>query len=136
MSERAEVEALMRRLIDHFWNRQALSDIGAVFAPDAVLHSGPNDHVGHAGILGYAEPFMAAFPDLRHDIVHLLIDGGMAAMRYRGSGHLAHDYDGMKGQGQAMSYHGNAIFRLQDGLIAEVWSNSDLSNWSAAQPRA
>ena len=134
--DRAATEALLKRLIDHFWNRQAIAEIGTVFAPDAVLHSGPTDYAGHRGIRAYAEPFMAAFPDLRHEIVLLLIDGDMAAMRYRGSGHLAHDYDGMKGEGQAMAYHGNAIFRLQDGLIAEVWSNSDLSNWSAAQPRA
>lgn len=134
--DRDKAQALLTRLIEHFWNRQAIAEIGTVFAADAVLHSGPNDYAGHAGIRAYAEPFMAAFPDLRHDIVHLLIDGDMAAMRYRGSGHLAHDYDGMKGQGQAMEYHGNAIFRLQDGLIAEVWSNSDLSLWSTRQPRA
>ncbi len=134
--ERDKAQALLTRLIDHFWNRQAIADIGAVFAADAVLHSGPNDYAGHAGIRSYAEPFMAAFPDLKHEIVHLLIDGDMAAMRYRGSGHLAHDYDGMMGQGQAMEYHGNAIFRLKDGLIAEVWSNSDLSLWCARQPRA
>ena len=136
MADRLSVEALMRRLIDHFWNRQAIAEIGTVFAPDAVLHSGPNDHVGHEGIRGYAEPFMAAFPNLNHEIEHLLIDGGMAAMRYRGSGNMAHDYDRMKARGQPMEYHGNAIFRLKDGLIAEVWSNSDLSIWSAKQPRA
>ncbi|MDA0221489.1 MAG: ester cyclase [Proteobacteria bacterium] len=135
MNDRKATEALMQRLIEHFWNAMAIADIGTVFAPDAVLHSGPNDHVGHAGIRAYAEPFMAAFPDLRHDIVFLLIDGGMAAMRYRGHGHMAHDYDGMKGQGQAMEYHGNAIFRLKDGLIAEVWSHSDLSLWSDRKPR-
>jgi predicted ester cyclase len=133
--DRDKAQALLTRLIDHFWNRQAIAEIGTVFATDAVLHSGPNDYAGHRGIRDYAEPFMAAFPDLRHEIVHLLIDGEMAAMRYRGSGHLAHDYDGMKGEGQAMEYHGNAIFRLQEGLIAEVWSNSDLSLWSARQPR-
>lgn len=134
--DRGATEALMRRLIEHFWNRQAIADIGTVFAGDAVLHSGADDHVGHAGIRGYAEPFMAAFPDLKHEILHLLVDGDMAAMRYRGSGHLAHDYDGMKAASQEMEYHGNAIFRLQDGLIAEVWSNSDLAVWCARQPRA
>jgi len=135
MTDRATAQALLERLIEQFWNQQAIAAIGEVFAPDAVLHSGPNDHVGHAGIRGYAEPFMAAFPDLRHDIVFLLIDGGMAAMRYSGHGHLRHDYDGMKADGQPMAYHGNAIFRLKDGLIAEVWSHSDLGLWCAEQPR-
>ena len=73
--ERTAVQALMKRLIEHFWNRQAIADIGTVFTPGAVLHSGATDYAGHDGIRGYAEPFMAAFPDLTHEIVHLLIDG-------------------------------------------------------------
>jgi predicted ester cyclase len=136
MTDRETARALLTRLIEHFWNRQALDDVGSVFAPDAVLHSGPNDHAGHAGIRSYAAPFMAAFPDLRFEIQHLLVDGDMGAMRFRGTGHLARDWDGVKAAGQALTYHGNGIFRLKEGRIAEAWSNSDLAAWMAKQPRA
>ena len=35
--------------------------------------------------------------------------------------------------GQRISYHGNVIFRLSAGRIAEVWSVSSLGDWVAAQ---
>ena len=137
MSGRNEAEALLRRLIEVYWNGQALARIGEVFAADAVVHFGATDYVGHRGINEeFAGPFMAAFPDLRHDILHVLVDGDSAAMRYRGSGHMAADYGGARASGQSFEYHGIAIFRLAGGRIAEVWSNSDMASWLAAQPQA
>jgi predicted ester cyclase len=137
MTDRNTQEAVVVRVIDQFWNGQALERIGEVFTDDAVIHFGATDYVGHAGIIEeFARPFMAAFPDLKHDILALLIDGDRAAMRYRGTGHMQKDYGGARAAGQPFEYHGIAIFRVDEGRVAEVWSNSDMANWLAAQPRA
>jgi len=137
MADRAKAEEVLVRLIEQYWNKQDLAGIGKVFAADATVHFGATDYVGHKGINEeFAGPFMAAFPDLRHDILLLLIDGDMASMRYRGSGHMAKDYGGAKASGQAFEYHGIAIFRLKGDLVGEVWSNSDMAGWLAAQPKA
>ena len=137
MTERAAAEEVLVRLIEDYWNGQGLARIDAVFAADAVVHFGATDYVGHKGINEeFAGPFMAAFPDLRHEILDLLIDGGRASMRYRGTGHMQQDYGGAAASGQPFLYHGIAVFRLEGGRIAEVWSNSDMAAWLAAQPKA
>jgi predicted ester cyclase len=136
MSDRQANEAVLVRLFEEFWNRQALDDIADVFTEDAVIHFGASDYVGHAGIVDdFARPFMAAFPDLNHEILLLLIDGDMASMRYRGTGHMHKDYGGVRASGQPFEYHGIAIFRLAQGRVAEVWSNSDMATWLAGQPQ-
>ena len=135
MTDRAAADEVLTRLFEVYWNDQALGRIGEVFAADAVIHFGASDYVGHSGINEeFAGPFMAAFPDLRHDILDLIVEGERAAVRYRGSGHMAKDYGGARASGQAFEYHGIAIFRLAGGLVAEVWSNSDMGSWLAAQP--
>ena len=137
MADRGATEELLVRLFDEFWNDRKLQRIGDVFASDAVIHFGPTDFSGHGGIRDdFAGPFMDAFPDLRHEILMMLIDGDRAAARYRGTGHMRKDYGGARGSGQAFEYHGIAIFRIAGGRIAEVWSNSDMAVWLAAQPRA
>lgn len=134
MTDRATNETTLRRLIDVFWNEHRLETFTEFFAEDAVLHSGTTDHAGTDGLSeGYAGAFMAAFPDLRHEIEFLLIDGDMAAMRFHGTGTLAQDYGDLTADGQELDYHGTAIFRMHAGRIAEVWSHSDLAEWVAAQ---
>ena len=82
---------------------------------------------------GYAGAFIAAFPDLHHEIEFLIVDGDMAAMRFHGTGTLEQDYQGLTAAGQKLDYHGTAFFRMAHGRIAEVWSHSDMWQWAAAQ---
>jgi len=137
MADRAETEAVLRRLIEVYWNEQRLDEIASVFAPEAVLHFGGVDYVGHEGIgERFARPFVAAFPDLRFEVLDLMVDDDRAAMRYRGEGHMARDWGGARASGQSMRYEGLALFHLKDARLVEVWSTTDLGDWLAAQPRA
>ena len=134
MTERQTNKRLLRDLIDVFWNQGALDRHAEFFVPGAVVHSGLIDYAVPDGLVGgYAQGLMAAFPDLHHTIDHQLIDGDRAAMRYHGTGTLQNDYRGLTASGQKIDYHGNVIFRLSRGRIAEVWSNSSLADWVAAQ---
>ncbi len=92
-----------------------------------IMREGPD------WVISFAAPFFAAFPDLHHAIVYLLVDGDWAAMRYHGTGTLTHDYGGVKAAGQKLDYYGTVIFELANGRIAEVWGHSDLADWIAAQ---
>ncbi len=126
--------ATLRRMIDVFWNDQNLDSFTEYFTEDAVLHSGKTDYSGNDGFKsGYAGAFMSAFPDLHHEIEFLIVDGNMAAMRFRGTGTLRQDHSGLTAAGQKLDYHGTAFFRMVDGRIAEVWSHSDMWQWAAAQ---
>ena len=138
MTGRDANETMLRRLIDAFWNGGPdYSVFGEFFHGDAVLHADGVDYPGRDGLCdGFAAPFYAAFPDLVFDIRQLVVEEDQAAMRYRGRGHLMHDYGGARATSQCFEYHGIAIFGLRDGKIAEVWSQSDFGAWLAAQPRA
>ncbi len=137
MSDRSINEAALRGLMEVFWNARELDRFDDFFVADVVLHSGIQDFAGPEGLRdGFAAPFLAAFPDLRHEIVFLLIDGDMAAMRYHGTGTLEGDYDGLTAKGQRLDYHGTVIFRMKGGRIAEVWGHSELGSWVAAQSAA
>jgi steroid delta-isomerase-like uncharacterized protein len=134
MANRDQNERLLRKLMDVFWNEHRLDAFEDFFAEDVVLHSGTQDYSGRGGLGdAFAAPFFAAFPDLHHAIVYLLVDGDWAAMRYHGTGTLTNDYGGVQACGQKLDYHGTVIFQLAQGRIAEVWGHSDLAEWIAAQ---
>ena len=134
MREKKTNEAVLREMIEVFWNAVNLDSFGDYFAEGAVLHSGKTTYTGGGAFkTDYAGGFMKAFPDLRHDIEFLIVDGDMAAMRFHGTGILREDYNGLTAAGQKLDYHGTAFFRMVDGLIAEVWSHSDMWQWVEAQ---
>ena len=89
-----------------------------------MLHWSTQDYAGRAGLGDeFAAPFFAAFPDLHHAIVYLLVDGDWAAIRYHGTGTLTRDYGGVKARDQKLNYHGTAIIELGNGRIVEVWGH-------------
>ena len=137
MADRSTNEKTLRDLIDVFWNQQAFDQFDRFFHEDAVLHSGVTDYPGSEGLCDrFAVPFVESFPDLNHEIVFLVVDGDMAAMRYHGTGTLKGDYGSLKAAGQKLDYHGTVIFQMRDGRIAEVWGHSDLADWAATQEGA
>ena len=127
-------ETVLRNMIKVFWNEKNLDSYDDFFCPDAVLHPGKTDYSGVDGFKnGYAGRFMAAFTDLHHDIEFLIVEDGLGAMRFHGTGTLEQDYNDLTANGQKLDYHGTAFFRLTDGRIAEVWSHSDMWQWADAQ---
>ncbi|MBN33784.1 MAG: hypothetical protein CMM46_03230 [Rhodospirillaceae bacterium] len=133
MSDREQNERLMRDLVDVFWNQQRLDSYDDFFTPDFKIHTGTADYSGKSGMCdGFAGPFFEGFPDLRHEVEFLLIDGDWTALRYHGTGTLTGSYEGLQGSGQKLDYHGTVVLELKDGRIAEAWGHSDLADWVAA----
>lgn len=127
-------ETILRTMIRVFWNEKNLDSFAEFFHPDAVLHAGKTHYSGIEDFRdGYAGRFMAAFPDLHHEIEFLLVKEDLGAMRFHGTGTLEHDHNDLTARGQKLDYHGTAFFRLVDGRIAEVWSHSDMWQWVDAQ---
>jgi predicted ester cyclase len=69
--------------------------------------------------------FQAAFPDLRHEIADLLVDGDRVALRFRGRGTQEGEYLGIAPSGKVLDFEAIAIFRMEAGRIAEVWAHSN-----------
>ena len=125
--KREEHEELLRGLIDVFWNQMATDQYLEFFIPGTVIHSGIAHYTIEESISdGYANSLFRAFPDMQHEIEHLLIDGDLASMRYHGAGTWMQPYRGVEPTGQRIDYHGNVIFKLANRRIAEVRSPNGL----------
>src|SRR5713226_6369105 len=122
----------MDRLIEEVWNGKDLNILAELFTEDATMHhSGPHDRGGHdmQGIVeireGYMRPTQTAFPDMQHEIKHLLFDGDKVVMRFHGEGTHKGEFMGIEPTNRGMRYEGIAIFRMEGTRIAEVWVHSN-----------
>jgi predicted ester cyclase len=66
-----------------------------------------------------------AFPDYRWELQHLLIDGDWISAHFHDTGTHRDSYLGVPATGRAVSTQEFALYRLQDGKIAEVWVTAD-----------
>jgi steroid delta-isomerase-like uncharacterized protein len=80
---------------------------------------------GFEGLKQTFVAFLAAFPDSTHTIEDLLADGDKVAARVVGRGtHLA-TFLGAPPSGRPITREGIAIYRFENGRIAERWGQGD-----------
>jgi steroid delta-isomerase-like uncharacterized protein len=96
-----------------------------MFAPEYTLHFGgmPAMNADAAALL--FGDFIAAFPDIRHTIRDLLVDGDRAAARIEFEGTHQGEFMGIPATGNSISVPAVNIFRFDGGKIAESWISSD-----------
>lgn len=79
---------------------------------------------GRAGLKQAAEMFWNATPG-RHEIQEQLAEGDKVITRLRGIGKHEGELAGIPASGNEMDVKAIAIYRVQDGKIAEHWSAVD-----------
>jgi predicted ester cyclase len=129
-SDVEEAKELVRRFY-----REAIveRDPGAcdrLLAPDFV-HNG--EARGRAGQRAAVEYFLAAFPDLRHEIRLILAEGDLVAAHQVWSGTQEGEFLGVGGSGQQIEFTSTAVLRVAAGLIAEAWDEMDTGAIAAQQ---
>jgi predicted ester cyclase len=80
---------------------------------------------GRAGQRQAVEYFLAAFPDLGHEIELILAEDDLVAAHQRWSGTHAGEFLGAAPTGRRVEFTSTAILRVRDGLIAEAWDEMD-----------
>jgi len=97
-----------------------------VLAPVIVQHAA--DFVDARGVeevqTSFA-PFLAAFPDMRHEIHEWVVDGDFVAVHVTGRGTHQDEFSGVEATGQDVTWNIVTIYRIECGLIAEQWSEVD-----------
>ncbi len=68
---------------------------------------------------------LRAFPDLKVAIEDELVDGDRVAIRFSGNATQQGGYHGRPASGKPVVLSGTAIYRIEDGRIAEAWVNWD-----------
>lgn len=97
-----------------------------VFSPVVIQHAADfADARGIEEIQASFGPFLAAFPDMAHDVQQVAADGDLVAARVVATGTHQGEFMGIVPTGREVTWTALAIFRIECGRIAEHWSEVD-----------
>ena len=121
-------ETAVRTLIKEAWNKGNLAAIEELVAPDAMDHdpARPSDlPQGREGLRQAVSMYRAAFPDLTLSIDELFAHEDKIVWRWRSEGTHEGEFQGLLPTKKRGQVTGISIARLEDGKVAETWSEWD-----------
>ncbi len=115
-------EAVVRRYIEEGYNEKDPAVLRETMAEDVVVHGlfgtdGPVEGIEAYG--EYAATLMGAFPDVVGEIHDLESTGDRVIARWTIAGTHEGDLFGIEPTGESIEVEGIALFRMEDGRIAE-----------------
>jgi predicted ester cyclase len=119
-------KALVRRFYEEIDNDN-IDVIDELLAEDYIDHSAPpfsGFASGRAGVKQGFEMFRAATPG-HHVIEDQIAEGDKVVTRLRAIGRHEGDLPGIPRTGNALDVTATVIHRIEDGKLAEHWSNKD-----------
>lgn len=116
------------------WYQDVLTDgnlglIDELFAPTYTHHEEivPGGWPrGSAGAQAIAHTYRTASNDIRYTIEDQLVEGSKVVTRWTAHGTHTGSFLGAPGSGKQYTISGISIERIENGKIAETWSNWDL----------
>ena len=106
-------------------DNQDLGTVGDLLASDYRLHFDGNPEMDRAAGIGFFGAFLAAFPDIRHQVQDQLSAGDRVATRIMVRGTHQNEMMGIPATGNEIAISAINIVRVDEGKIAEHWVNSD-----------
>jgi steroid delta-isomerase-like uncharacterized protein len=104
---------------------QDVDAVAALLAPDYRLHFDGNPEMNRQAGIGFFGAFLAAFPDIAHQVQDQIAEGDRVATRIVVHGTHKAELMGIPVTGNEMSITATNTFRVDRGKIAEQWVNSD-----------
>ena len=96
-------------------------------APNFVHHlTDPRLPAGRDGIKALGQVIVAGFPDVHAAVQDLIADGDRVIERTQTSATHTGEFNGISPTGKQVEWTEIHIYRLEDGKIAEQWSEIDL----------
>jgi len=120
-----------RALVERFYEKVIsggnIDALDELMAEDFVEHNAPPGlPAGRAGFKLFVEALRTGFPDFRWTVHDWIVAGDRVVARGEGSGTHAGEFMGAPGSGRAQSWTAIHIFRVDDGLLRERWSEVDI----------
>lgn len=127
-TQEIDPKELVRQLNEEImWNGN-LDRIDDIFAEDYVEHNPalPTEVRGRDGMREKVEMFQAAFSNSDGTTEAIIAEGNMVADRHRFR--ATHDgaFMDMSPTGNEIDVEGMAIYRIEDGKVAEMWTQADV----------
>jgi predicted ester cyclase len=115
-----------KELVERFY-REAISGRDAsacerLLSADFVHNGEPRGREGQRAAVEY---FLAAFPDLEHEVLLILGEDDLVAAHQRWAGTHGGEFLGFAPTGRRVEFTSTAILRVSGGLIAEAWDELD-----------
>ncbi len=85
-------------------------------------------HLNRAEIEAAARQFSQAFTGIKHHIQDVIAEGDRVVVRARDETTHTGDFRGIRASGRRVSFEVIAIYRIEDGKIAEVWEQMDMAD--------
>lgn len=117
-----------KAVVRRFFAALDAHDLAAVreaLAPDYRLHFDGNPEMDREAGIGFFGAFLAAFPDIRHQVEDQLADGDRVATRIVVQGTHHQPMMGIPATGKAIAISAINVVRVDDGQIVEHWVNAD-----------
>ena len=116
-----DLKAWYRRYND-VCNDHRFDDLTDFVAADVVVNGEPTGLTAYQEGLGAV---VAAFPDYRWDLRHLVVEGAWIAAHFVDTGTHLGTFRGVPPTGAPVTTREFAMYRIADGRIAEVWVTAD-----------
>lgn len=122
-----EIKALIRRNIEEVWAKGNIDAHEEHSHAHRVTHRPVHGKMqGHAEHKSHPEAVKNAFSDVRITIDHVIAEGDMAAARLTIHAKHTGEFWGIAPTGKEIKLTGIHMYRIEDGKIAEAWSEEDL----------
>jgi predicted ester cyclase len=123
---------LVRDFYERIWNAGSRSAVDEILSESFVFRGSLGAEVrGRARFWDYVCAVRSALANYRCDILECVCEGPLAFAKMRFGGVHVADFRGYRPSGLPVHWHGAALFRLEDGRIAELWVLGDLAGLDA-----
>jgi len=114
--------ALVRRVYEDCINRDQLSRVNELIAPDYV---GPRGERGPDGFLTALSALRRGFPDIHFTLHDVISDGDKVSVRWTWRGTHQGPFAGLEPTGKRVDNTGIAVYSIRDDKIVQAWIETD-----------
>ncbi len=120
-------KAVVLRSEAELWNNGNLAAADDLYSPDFICHFViPPDWRGVRGIKDVVAQHRRSFPDWNERVDDIIAEGDKVVIRFTSTGTQRGEFAGLPPTGTKVTIREVAIFRLENGKIAEQWGMPDL----------
>lgn len=120
----ADTKGLVREYLAAFNDRDR-DAMAELLTPGAVEHGVHEELEGREAIVDFLAGHFEAFPDYSGTTEAMVAEGDLVTVRYTASGTHTGEYRDVEPTGHRAEWTGIAIYRIEDGQIAEIWLEED-----------
>ena len=126
-SQEEDNKQVVSRFIEEFKNKANNDIVDELMTPGFIHHlKDPRLPAGRPGIKVLGQVVSGAFPDVQATVDELLADGDRVIERTSALATHTGEFNGIPATGKKVAWTEIHIYRMEDGKIAEMWSEVDL----------